>query len=86
MKQVFQGPHIEKEAPRGFNARGTWQGPVVVFPWIHGIFRIDCARRAVGFEWDAKVATEFDRIQSENLLMTARMRRASWSSRLDRWT
>ncbi len=34
---------------------------------------IDCARRAVGFEWDAKVAAEFDRIQSENLLMTARL-------------
>jgi hypothetical protein len=61
-------------AQRGVPGSLSWQGPVLLLPsGVGGIFHIDCARRTVGFEWDAKTAVEFERIQRENILMTTQL-------------
>jgi hypothetical protein len=74
LKKASQDQKTATKAPKNFMPRGIWQGPVLRVPsGVGGIFRIDCARRTVNFEWDAKTAVEPERIRRENILMTARL-------------
>lgn len=74
LRKVLQDQKTARKPSQDFMPRGTWQGPVLLLPsGVGGIFHIDCARRRVDFEWDAKTAVEFERIQRENIVMAAQL-------------
>lgn len=72
LKQVIQEENLETEKSE-FLPKASWEGPVVILPWVRGVVRIDCARRTIGFDRSARVAAEFERIKREDVVMATQL-------------
>lgn len=72
LKRISREENFAKEKLQ-FLPKGSWEGPVVVLPWVRGLVRIDCARRTIRFERNASVAAEFERIKREDIVMATQL-------------
>jgi hypothetical protein len=72
LKRVFQEENLAKEKLQFF-PKASWEGPVVVLPWVRGVIRIDCARRTINFERNASITAEFERIKREDVVMATQL-------------